>query len=45
MTSECDFPAEARTRTIVSASAMPEGLAQGTRLADDVEEPAALLHG
>jgi iron complex transport system substrate-binding protein len=27
VTFECDFPAEARTRTIVSTSAMPEGLA------------------
>ncbi|MGO4258334.1 ABC transporter substrate-binding protein [Marmoricola sp. RAF53] len=26
VTFECDFPAEARTRTIVSTSAMPEGL-------------------
>jgi len=27
VTFECDHPAEARTRTIVSTSAMPEGLA------------------
>ncbi|MGZ5400262.1 MAG: cobalamin-binding protein [Nocardioides sp.] len=27
VTFECDFPAEARTRTIVSTSSMPEGLA------------------
>jgi iron complex transport system substrate-binding protein len=27
VTFECDYPAEARTRTIVSTSAMPEGLA------------------
>jgi iron complex transport system substrate-binding protein len=27
VTFECDFPAEARTRTVVSTSAMPEGLA------------------
>lgn len=27
VTFECDFPAEARTRTIVSTSALPEGLA------------------
>ena len=26
VTFECDYPAEARTRTIVSTSAMPEGL-------------------
>ncbi|HEX6249759.1 MAG TPA: ABC transporter substrate-binding protein [Nocardioidaceae bacterium] len=29
VTFECDHPAEARTRTIVSTSAMPEGLAPG----------------
>jgi iron complex transport system substrate-binding protein len=29
VTFECDFPEEARTRTIVSTSAMPEGLAPG----------------
>jgi iron complex transport system substrate-binding protein len=29
VTFECDFPAEARSRTIVSTSAMPEGLAPG----------------
>ncbi len=33
VTFECDFPAEARTRTIVSTSAMPEGLS--TREIDD----------
>ncbi|MDN5746778.1 MAG: cobalamin-binding protein, partial [Nocardioidaceae bacterium] len=27
VTFECDYPAQARTRTIVSTSAMPEGLA------------------
>ncbi|MGH3413867.1 MAG: cobalamin-binding protein [Marmoricola sp.] len=29
VTFECDFPAEARTRTVVSTSAMPEGLSSG----------------
>jgi len=29
VTFECDFPAEARSRTVVSTSAMPEGLAPG----------------
>ena len=29
VTFECDFPSEARTRTIVSTSAMPEGLSIG----------------
>ncbi|MFL6062545.1 MAG: ABC transporter substrate-binding protein [Marmoricola sp.] len=29
VTFECDYPAQARTRTIVSTSAMPEGLAPG----------------
>ena len=33
VTFECDFPAEARTRTIVSTSAMPEGLS--TKEIDD----------
>src|SRR3954453_13502528 len=47
VTFECDHPAEARSRTIVSTSAMPEGLAPAeidTFVADAMRNGADLYH-